>query len=223
MRRLSILFTALSLVLVACAGSGDETTTTTASDADTTTSAASDATTTTAAPETTTTAAAESTTTTSGDTASGTDDCLVGTWTLDSEGFVENFGSIFAEAGMSDAEVSALDGTFTVELGADGSLRGTREEWGFEIATGQGTVTIEINGTETGTWSADGSNLTITTQDSALDVNATIEADGQVIEMPQDQIPVETPPGIASNSEYTCSGDTLTLTNAGVESVLTRS
>lgn len=220
MRRLTILFSALTVVLAACAGSGDETTTTAGTD-DPATSAASDAPTTTSSTETTTTA--RDTTTTSGDSATGTDDCVVGTWTLDDEAFVENFGSVFEEAGMPNTEVTALDGTFTVELGADGSLRGTREDWGFNIATGEGTVILEINGTETGTWAADGSKLTVNIDESDLEISSSFEVDGEVIEMPQDQIPVDTPPGIASNSEYTCSGDTLILTNAGVESVLNRS
>lgn len=229
MRRLLILFSAMSLALAACAGSGDDTTTTSA-DPETTTSASDEATTTmaaetttTPAPETTTTAESEATTTTSGEAATGTDSCVVGTWTLDTQGFVDNLGPIFEDSGVPNAEVTALDGTFTVEMGADGSMMGTRDEWGFSIATGEGTVTIEINGTETGTWAADGSTMTVTTEDSDLTVNSSIEADGQVIQMPQDQMPVETPPGIASNSDYTCSGDVLTLTNDGIESVLNRS
>jgi hypothetical protein len=212
----------MALALAACAGSSDENTTSTAASTDTTATAA-EVTTTTARPETTTTAAPETTTSVSGDSASSNDDCLVGTWTLDTEDFVENFGPIFEQSGMPDTKVTALDGTFTVELGADGSLSGTRDDWGFNIATGEGTVTLEINGRETGTWSADGSTLTIDIDESDLTVNSSIEVDGQVIEMPQDQIPVETPPGIASNSQYTCAGDVLTLTNAGVESVLNRS
>lgn len=213
MRRIPALLIGVSLLLTACAGSEGDATTSTADTAATTTTVA-DTTTTTTSPQTTTTA---------GQPAEGTDDCLVGTWLLDSEAFVENFGSIFADAGMPGAEVTSLDGTFTVELGADGSLTGTRDDWGFNIVTGEGTIIMEINGTETGTWSADGSTLTVETLESDLSVNASMEVDGEVFEMPQGQVPIEAPPGIASNSEYTCSGDTLTLTNAGVESVLTRS
>ena len=223
MRRLSILLLVTSLVLAACGGSGDEGTTTTAA-ADDASTTLEEETTTTAAPEPTTTTEAETTTTTTaGETASGTDDCVVGTWTLDSEAFVENFEPLFEDAGIPDADVSALDGDFIVELGADGSLTGTRDGWGFDIDTGQGVVTLEINGTETGTWSAEGSTMTVNIDESDVTVSSTIEVDGQVIEMPQDQIPVETPPGIASNSEYTCSGDVLTLTNEGIETVLNRS
>lgn len=217
MRRLPLILLVLGLVVVACNGSGEDNTTT-----------STNGVTTVPAAETTTTESGGTTTgaltatTTAGGTAGARDECLVGSWVLDTEAFVGNFASIFAAAGMPDAEVTALDGTFVVEIGVDGSLVGSRDGWGFRIMTGEGTVILEINGTETGTWSADGSTLIVNTDESDLTVNSSIELDGQIIEMPADQMPVDTPPGIASDSDYVCSGDTLTLTNGGVESVLNR-
>jgi hypothetical protein len=123
---------------------------------------------------------------------------------------------------MPDAEVSALDGSFTVELGADGSLEAERDEWGFRITMPEGVFIIEINGTEMGTWSADDSTLTVTTDVSNIDVSGAIEVDGEVIAMPEGQMPIEPPQGIATGSDYSCSGDVTTLTNGGVESVLNR-
>jgi len=149
-------------------------------------------------------------------------DCLVGTWTLDTEAFVHNFDPIFADAGIPDAEVTPLGGAFIIELEADGSLTGTREEWGFTFVTDQGNFTLQIDGTETGTWSAEASTLSVTTDSSDLDVAASIEVNGQVIEMPGGDLPIPVPEGIASDSQYDCSGDTLTLTNGGVESILHR-
>lgn len=215
MRRISIFLFSMSLVVTACTGSAGETTTS----ASPTTTAVSETTTT--AAETTTSQAGATTTTTS-QSAGGIDECLVGTWILDSEAFVENFSSIFEDAGMPDAEVTPLDGTFTVEFGADGSMSGVRDSWGFSFTIEQGTFTTEIEGFELGTWSGDGSTLTVNIESSDLTVNATVESGGQEIELPQGQTPIEAPPGIASNSEYACSGDVLTLTNAGVESVLNR-
>lgn len=214
MRKLSILLVISGLLAAACGGSSGETTTT-STDGSTT----STANVTTTAAETTTTTSDTATTTSP---SAGGPDCLAGTWVLDSEAFVENFDSIFTEAGMPDAEVSALDGSFTVEMSADGSLEAERDEWGFRIGTAESTFIVEVNGTESGTWSADDSTLTVDTDVSELDVTASIEVDGQVIEMPQGQIPIDTPEGIATGSAYSCSGDVLTLTNAGVESVLNR-
>lgn len=217
MRRLSIIAVALGLLAAACAGSAEDTTTT-ASEETTTTVAP---TTTSTEADTTTTSEAD-TTTTSGEAAEGTDQCLVGTWLLDTEAFVGNLSTLFQEE-MSDAEVSALDGDYTVEMAADGTFTGNRDSWGFVIESDQGTFRIEFNGTETGTWSADGSTLTVENRSSDVDITATAESGGQEVELPQGQVPVETPEGIASNNDYECSGDVLTLTSSGIETTLNRS
>lgn len=163
------------------------------------------------------------TTTTSGETAEGTDQCLVGTWALDTEAFVANFSTFFQDAGMPDAEVAALDGDYTVEMTADGNFIGTRDGWGFAIETDQGDFTIELNGTETGDWSADGSTLTVENQSADIDISTTVSSGGQQVELPQGQFPIEPPEGIASTNSYVCSGDVFTLSNSGVESTFNRS
>lgn len=216
MRILPTFIIVLGLVAAGCNGTSGNITTTSTEQATTTTDGV---TTTTATAATTSSVDTTATQAPSGGAGS---DCLVGTWVLDSEAFLENFGSIFADAGMPDADVSPLDGTFTVELSADGSLEAEREEWGFRISMPDGTVIIEINGTETGTWSADDSTLTVDTDVSEIEVSAAIEVGDEVIAMPEGQMPIEPPEGIATGSEYTCSNDVLTLTNAGVESVLNR-
>lgn len=218
MRRLSIIAIALSLLAAACAGSAEDTTTT-ASEETTTTVAE----TTTSTDADTTTTAEEDTTTTSGETAEGTDQCLVGTWLFDTEAFVGNFSTLFQDAGMPDAEVTALDGDYTVEMTVEGTFTGNRDGWGFVIESEQGNFTIEFNGTETGTWSADGSTLTVENRSSDIDITATAESGGQEVELPQGQVPIETPEGIASNNDYECSGDVLTLTSSGIETTLNRS
>lgn len=218
MRRLLLLAMTLSLLAAACADSSADTTATTGEE---TTTTVADTTTSTDADPTTTTEA--DTTTTSGEAAEGADDCLVGTWVLDTEAFVGNLSTFFQDAGIPDAEISALDGDYTVEMSADGSFTGTRESWGFVFETEQGNFTIELNGTETGTWSADGSTLSVENQSSDIDISTTVETGGQEVELPQSQFPVETPEGIASSNDYECSGDVLTLTNSGIESTLNRS
>ena len=218
MRRLSTLAVILSLLVAACADSSMDTTTILGEETTTTV-----AVTTTSTDAGTTTAPEEDTTTTSGETAEGTDDCVVGAWVLDNAAFVEDLSTFFEEAGMTDAEISALDGDYTVEMSEDGSFTGTRESWGFVFETEQGNFTIELNGIETGTWSADGSTLSVENRSSDLDIYTSVESGGQEVELPQGQFPIETPEGIASNSQYHCSGDVLTLTNSGIESTLNRS
>lgn len=218
MRRLSTFAVALSLLAAGCAGSAEDTTTTTGQEttttvADTTTSSDAD----------TTTTMATVTTTTSGEAAEGTDECLVGTWVLDTEAFVANFSTLFEDAGIPDAEVAALDGDYTVEMTADGNFTGTRDGWGFTIESEQGNFTIELNGTETGDWSADGSTLTVENQSADIDFSTVVSSGGQEVELPQSQFPIEVPEGIASTNSYVCSGDVFTLTNDGVESTFNRS
>lgn len=217
MRKLLLLVMTLSLVAAACAGSSEETTTTAAEETTTTV-----AETTTSTEANTTTTAEADTTTTSGEAAEGTDQCLVGTWRFDTEAFVGELSTFFQEE-MPDADVTALDGDYTVEMAADGTFTANRDGWGFAIESDQGNFTIEFNGTETGTWSADGSTLTVENQSSDIDIKATAESGGQEVELPEGQVPVETPEGIVSNNDYECSGDILTLTNSGVESTFNRS
>jgi hypothetical protein len=52
-------------------------------------------------------------------------------------------------------------------------------------------------------------------------VSATVEADGQSIDIPSS--PVEVPDTIASDSEYSCEEDVLTVVNDGFTSVMNRS
>ncbi|HEX6219471.1 MAG TPA: hypothetical protein VF115_00105 [Acidimicrobiia bacterium] len=218
MGRLVTLVLVVGLVVAACAGDGDGGSTT-SSPADPSTT--QDASTTTESADMTTTTSAAATTTTEPSSASG-DDCLVGSWELDSKAFVENFDSIMTEAGMPDAEVTALDGRFTVEMSADGTYIAIRDQWGFNMATPEGTVIIEINGDETGSWSTDGSTLSINPEESDLAVESFVEVDGELVALPFGQVPIEAPPGLATNSEFECSADVLRVANEGVESVLNR-
>lgn len=176
------------------------------------------------APPGTTTAptTAPSDTTTSAPSSAGGDECLLGTWTLDSNAFVENFDEIMTQAGIPDTEVTALDGSFIVEMSADGTYSAVRDGWGFRMVMADQTIVIEINGEETGTWATEGSTLIIDPLESDLTVTPSMELNGEVVPLPAGAIPVTAPPGIASGSDFDCSGDVLTLTNTGVVSVLSR-
>lgn len=221
MHRLLVLTVLLGFVIGACASSneaGDSPTTSTTGEPSSPSVTAAVTSTTerptaTTEPQTTTTAAKQT----------GGDECLVGNWTLDSNAFVENFDAIMAEAGISDAEVTALDGSFTVGMRADGTYSAVRDAWGFRMAMADGTVIIEIDGEETGTWSTEASRLLVDPQESDLTVSPSMEVNGEAVPLPGGTIPVTTPPGIATDSEFECSGDVLTLTNSGVVSVLNRS
>lgn len=209
MPRLLTVVLAVGLLAAACNGaSGDDTTT-------------SGPTSTTAATETTT--SAMGTTTTAASAAGGGDGCLVGTWVLDSEAFVAEMAEIFSGAGMPDAEIAPLEGDFTVTLSEDGTLSALREQWGFEITTTEdSTFRVEVNGEETGTWSADGSTLTVNTDISDLIANSSIVVDGEELPMPPGLEAPGIPDTIASESTYSCDGDLLTISNESATSTFNR-
>lgn len=211
MSRLCSVIVVIGLIAVACNGEGGESTTTATADATTTTG-----------PLTTTTMPPRSATTTAAPAAGDTSGCVVGTWVLDSEAFVGEMAEIFGDAGMADAEITPLGGDFTVEFAADGTLSAVREEWGFEIGAAESTFRVEVNGSETGTWSAEGSTLTVNTDVSDLIANSSIVVDGEELPMPPGLETPGIPDTIASESDYTCEGDVLTISNEGVTSTFDR-
>jgi hypothetical protein len=212
MRRLLGLTLAVTMVASACGGEAEDTTTTTAGSATTT-----EAPTTTAA-ETTTTEAVTTTVESSGE---GGPACLEGTWILDNDAFVEALVAAFAESGMEAESLEPNDGVYTIELDADGTFTGTREDWGFSVVMPDGTFNITINGTEMGTWSADDDTMTVTQTGSDVSVSATVEADGQQFELPEAPVPI--PEAMQTDSSYVCDGDTLRITTEDVTTVMTRS
>lgn len=212
MRRLFTLVLALTVVAAACGGGSEDTTTSTIRDAATTTTE-----TPTTAAETTTTEAVTTTVEASGPVGPA---CLEGTWILDNDAFVEALVAAFADSGMEPESLDPNDGTYTIELAADGTFTGTRDDWGFSVVIPEGTFNITVNGTEMGTWSADDDTLSVTQTGADISVSATVEADGQEFELPEAPVPI--PEAMQTDSTYTCDDDTLTVTTEDVTTVMTR-
>lgn len=210
--RLSLFF-AVCLVIAACGGDSSETTTTLAAEETTTTAAVETSTTAdgTTADETTTTAAA-----------SGGDDCLVGSWVLDDEAFFEQVFAEMDEETTGFGEVTSVSGEFITTFESNGSVEAVREDWGFSVATEEGTFNIVINGTQTGTWETDGSTLLLSLDEGdTFDVEASVVVDGEEIVLPS--APMEVPSeALSSSSEFSCSGDELSVTSEGITSEFDR-
>jgi hypothetical protein len=211
--RLSLLF-AVCLVVAACGGDSSETTTTLSAE-ETTTSSAGE---TTSTGETTTTAA-ETTTTAA---ATGGDDCLVGSWVLDDQAFFDQVFDEIDEESTGFGEVTSVSGDFITTFNSNGSIEAVREDWGFSVATEEGTFNIVINGTQTGTWETDGSTLLLTLDEGdSFDVRASVVVDGEEITLPS--APMEVPSeALSSSSEFSCSGDELSVTSEGITSEFDR-
>lgn len=205
-----------TLILAACSGGDDGSDTTTTSEAEQSSTTAAPATTTTAPVSTTTSQEA------SAGQGGGGPDCLVGTWILDTDNFVDQMVSLLsAEEELEVDDISGTDGTYEVTMSFDGTWSGVREDWGFVIASSEGSFTIEMNGTDSGVWSATSDSLTVTVEESDTTVSATVEVEGQTFPLPES--PVDLPESIATDSDYTCDGDTLTVMNDGSTTILNRS
>jgi RNase P/RNase MRP subunit p29 len=197
-------------MLAACSPSADSSTTT--ASADTTTPPA----------ESTTSQVPASTTSLLGTTTEpGSEgaNCLMGTWRLDTESMIESLSATFAQEGFT-GEVTANEGDYLVTINADGSLQVERDNWGFSVATPDGTFILTVDGTDEGTWSADDASITVTMSTSNVVSQTQVEVDGQLVTMPQS--PVGVPDAIAESSTYMCNGDLLSVQSGDVEFMMNR-
>lgn len=202
MRRLSPMI--VVLLLAACGGGEAETATTTALEP--TTTAAE--TTTTAAPTTTTTEATTTTTTTVPQPSA--EDCLVGTWELDSEAFVD---SLMATMGTDlPGEITSGGGSYIVEMDADGSITSTRDEWRYLIESTEGTLAVQLDGTETGTYTTDGDTITISITGGETSVTTGLLVDGELQELPFGPTQTFDAEPLEGAGTFDCAADTLTMT-----------
>lgn len=207
------LIVALGLTLAACGGGADETTTTTADDgtATTTTATGGDVTTTTGAAEETTTSLAAS-----GNGGTG-DSCLVGTWTLDGQPF---FDAIMAQMSPDDLQGGTfeyVDGDYQAVIGADGSFTDRRVDWHFAVSSPAGDLDMIINHERTGEWVEDAGVISVTLPAGEAP-DSQILIDGVPFEFPGGAVPFTVPAMDWVPADYTCDGDTLTITAEGLTS-----
>ena len=196
-----------ALVLAACTAETEETTTT---QADLTTAAVDDTTTTTSTPTTTT----EATTSSAPAEAVGEgESCLVGTWDLDSESFMQSLeGAFVEEAVLENVTVEFVEGSYTVTMSEGGSFTASRDDWSFQVVTSDATFRLTIDGSEQGSWTADGSTLTLTNVEGTLSVDAKAVVDGELVDLPTGSVPTIESSAIAESSSYECRDDALTVT-----------
>lgn len=211
MMRRTAMLGLVALIIAACSpDSGEDTTT---SEGPTTTEAAG-ATTVETDPATT---MADTTTTVL--EAGGDDNCVEGSWDLDTDSFIDTMTSMFSTEGF-EGTVSANDGGYIVNFDSDGSFTAERVDWGFVVDTPDGVFSLTVNGTDSGTWSADGSTMTVAITSSDAVSQATVTVDGEELTMPQS--PIEPPEALAESSMYSCDGDMLTVVTEDVEIVMNR-
>ena len=211
---------AIAVTMAACGGDDAATTTTVGGDAaDATQATEAETTTTTEAPTTTTT---EAPTTTE---ATVSADCLVGTWELDSEAFIEQIFAAADETGFEDlgeVTVSHGGGSFIVTMTDDGSYVGERDDWQIRLSADEGTFVTTLNGEEAGTWSTEGDQLTVTSESSTLQVSFAAEVDGVLQELPFGGPETVASRELGGTGPFTCDDDTLGVTFEGGASTFSR-
>lgn len=197
----------LSIALVACGG--DSATTTQAPTTQPGGDAAT-ATTTTKAPTTTTTTEAPTTTTTAPPEPSASE-CLVGSWNLDSENFVDALMQAMGSSGLP-GELEPTDGTYVIEMDDDGTFTSTRDGWGYRIVSQEGTIVVQIDGTETGTYTVDGDTVTVAMTGGDATVSMGMEVGGEIQDLPfpmEMNLPSNT---VEGTGQFECTDETLTVT-----------
>lgn len=146
--------------------------------------------------------------------AAGGEHCLVGTWVLDNESFLEAYSGTLTETGMGDARISDLGGTYTVNVHPDGTFDANRDNWGYSVANRGTLFTVVANGDEIGTWSADGSTVNMTTDVSNVTLDLSREVDGEKVPIPGSQEAFDAL-SMAVTSDYSCSQDVVTISADG--------
>jgi hypothetical protein len=208
----------LGLVLAACSSGNDATTTTSEVIGETTTSIAGGS-------ESTTTAGGGDDTTTSLAAAGngGTDDsCLEGTWNLDGQPF---FDAIMDEMSADEAQGATfeyVDGEYQAVIGSDGSFTDRRVDWHFAVTSPAGALDIIINHERTGEWVENDGVISVTLPAGEAP-DQQILIDGVPFEFPGGSVPFSVPAMDWVPAEYSCDGDTLTITAEGITSTWNRS
>lgn len=205
MRRRSLLVVAV--LLAACGGSGDD-----ASPATTSTVAASEAT-----PAPTETTAETTTGSTATTTATTVDepttappaatDCLIGTWRLRSQEFVD----VAFAAGEGILGVTHVGGEYLITMNADGTYLGERKEWQLRLETPDGALVTTISSEDPGTYTATESEIAVSDAGGEATVRLQIDVGGTLQDLPTGGNQTVGADALSGEGTYVCSGDVLTL------------
>ncbi len=165
-------------------------------------------TTTTAAP------AAETTTTTTTEPAGGTTDvaCIVGQWRLRDQDFVDQLAaSVAADTGVGDVDWSYVSGEYLYDINPDGTTRGQRIAWTTRLSSPEGAIITTIDSDDPGTWSVEGSTISIVDEGSTATVTTGIEIGGVVQPLPGGGQTVGTE-GLSGSGTFECGDDVISIT-----------
>jgi hypothetical protein len=209
--------TALVLATAACGGSDDSGAAATTSSTSTTLAVGgasattpeeeSTATTATSAPEPTDPPTTSAPTTEPPSSA----DCLIGTWSLRSQEFVEQIFSAASAQAEGVTDIAHVGGEYRITLNADGSYLGERLDWQLRIATPQGAIVTTITSEDPGTYSVDGDNISVSDPGSPATVRLQLDVGGTLQDLPVGGTQTVGSDAVSGEGTYTCDGDVLTI------------
>lgn len=214
MKKLAVVVV-LAIVAVSCSSSGSDdgsstTTTVAVSGASTAPPSDSGSTTTTAVP--TPPPAGEG----------GLDECIVGSWDLESQPF---FDQIAASLAGSDApgDFEHVGGVYRITASPDGTFLDERIDWTFAVRTDDGDMELTINHTQTGTYTVEDGMMTTSIPSGGDAPEVAISIDGVPFNIPGGTIRFDPPAVSLDSAVATCDGDTLTISYEGFTSTWSRS
>lgn len=149
----------------------------------------------------------------SGDAASLTGaECIPGVWTLDNEVFAKLM------SGISDGFDVTVAGTATLTFRSDGTTTKEYDHWTNTMNVNGGTVIVERNGVDLGTYSVTGESTLSTSETTIGSTTSMSYEDGST----GGTMARDTGTTDFAQGEFTCSGDTLSVTADGGTSLLHR-
>lgn len=156
----------------------------------------------------------------------GDDGCVVGTWQVDNQRMAAEFQRVVTTATpgapATDFVSSEVTGTWTLALGADGSMTMTASNWALAgtllAPPGLGSseevtvvITITFNGTSTGRYSASAGSISFSDVVGVLSASAVATVAGQTIDVTTPQMS-SLPMTSGASSTVQCSGGTMSIT-----------
>ena len=156
----------------------------------------------------------------------GASGCAAGVWQVDNQLMAVEFQRVVStatpEAPPTDFVSTEVTGTWTLALGADGSMTMTASNWALAgtllAPPGLGSseevtvvITITFNGTTTGRYSVSGQSMSFSDVAGVLSASAVATVAGQTIDVTTPQL-ASLPIASGATSTVQCAGDAMSLT-----------
>lgn len=150
-----------------------------------------------------------------------TADCVPGTWSLDSQAFVDSL--VENAGGLPATDATYEGGRYTMTFTRDDTYTGVREDWELGFSAPEGTLYVRMTGEQRGTaeFDLDGT-VSFAEEASDVQVVAEVEQAGARIRVPAGGGEYETD-AVSGTAKWDCQGDVLTITQStGVVTRFTR-